>query len=296
MKNQQLNTVCFGEVLWDVLPDSRQVGGAPLNVAFHLQNLGCISNIISKVGDDDLGRELLEFISSRKLNTAFVQNGKSHLTGVAKANISDKNEVTYKILQPVAYDYIEATAANMQLVKESDAFIFGSLVCRSKMTLKTLEELLKVARFKVFDVNLRAPFFSQDIILQLMKTADVIKLNEHELETIATWLNLQGNEEEVIRALALETSTNTICITKGDKGASLFNNQTFYRQKGFPVTVKDTIGSGDAFLAGLIYKILNSTDTDNYLAFACGLGSLTATYNGGTPKITKKQIEEFINS
>ncbi|WP_304234087.1 carbohydrate kinase [Jiulongibacter sediminis] len=296
MKNRKLNTVCFGEMLWDVLPETKQVGGAPLNVAFHLQSLGCNSHIVSKVGDDTLGKELLDFLRTRNLSTEYVQQGKAHLTGVAKANISDKSEVTYKILHPVAYDYIELNDKNKALAEGADVFIYGSLAARNQVTLSTLLRLLTEAKFKVFDVNLRAPFYNREIIEKLLQTADLIKLNEHEVEIISSWLSLEGTEENKIKGISKMYGNATVCLTRGDKGALLYLKDQLYYQTGYSVEVKDTIGSGDAFLAALIYMILSGKSANESLAYACGLGSLVATYQGATPAISFDQIEEFIST
>lgn len=295
MIEQQLNIICFGEVLWDILPETRQVGGAPLNVAFHLQSLGCTATIISKVGDDDLGRELLEFVVERGLDVSFIQHGKTHLTGVAKANVSDSNEVTYKILQPVAWDYIETTDAMLAKNNEADAIIFGSLASRSEITFDTLKTLLLTASYKVFDVNMRSPYDSSEIINELMQVADFIKLNEVELATIAQRMGLSGGEEEQIKAICNAYNAEVICVTKGENGATLYKEGIFYHHPGFPITVTDTIGSGDAFLSALVYKLLSNHSPKDSLAYACALGSLVATKRGGTPKILNEQISEFLN-
>ena len=149
--------VCFGEMLWDVLPTGKQPGGAPLNVAVHLRNFGLEAQLISRVGHDDLGAELLAFVERKGLGTKYVQRGETHLTGVVKANVSNTNEVTYKIVQPVAWDYIQYEPALSDLVQGAEAFVFGSLAARSPVSRETLYRLLQQAALKVFDVNLRPP-------------------------------------------------------------------------------------------------------------------------------------------
>ena len=130
-----------------------------MNVAADLRNFGVNAQIISRVGDDELGVEMVQFLTSKGLPTDLVQIGRTHLTGVAKANISDANEVTYKIVQPVAWDYIQPDPQLTETVRQSDLFVYGSLAARSPMTRDTLLDLLQVARRKVFDVNLRAPHY-----------------------------------------------------------------------------------------------------------------------------------------
>lgn len=125
MKQPQI--ICFGEVLWDVLPSGKMPGGAPMNVAIHLTYNGFSPLIISRVGNDDLGKELVRFLQQKNISTQWIQTGEAHLTGVVKANISDKNEVTYKIVEPVAWDYIQYDEQVGELVAASDVFIYGSL-------------------------------------------------------------------------------------------------------------------------------------------------------------------------
>ena len=250
---------CFGEILWDVLPTSKQPGGAPMNVAADLRNLGLNVQFISRVGSDDLGRELIDFLAQKGIPTDLVQTGQTHLTGVAKANISDSNEVTYKILQPVAWDYIMPEPGLIDVVKQSDVFVYGSLAARSQQTHETLLALLAVAPRKVFDVNLRAPHYDQPIVEELLHKADIAKLNEHELAELSGWHEPEGRTadlQKTMQQLRERYNLETLCVTLGADGAALLNDSGFARQVGFPVEVADTIGSGDAFLAGFLYKTL----------------------------------------
>ena len=151
---------CFGETLWDVLPTGKQPGGAPFNVAVHLHQFSQPVELISRVGDDDLGTELLAFLAGRGVPTTYVQRGHTHLTGVVKANVDNANEVTYKIVQPVAWDYIQYEDALRGLVAGAAVLVFGSLAARTEATRATLYRLLQDARFKVFDVNMRPPHYT----------------------------------------------------------------------------------------------------------------------------------------
>src|SRR4051812_13334193 len=136
-----MSVACFGEMLWDVLPTGRQPGGAPLNVAVHLHNFGLDAQIISRIGHDDLGTELLAFVASKSISTRYVQRGETHLTGVVKANVSNSLEVTYQIVQPVAWDYIQYNAGLSELVQTAEAFVFGSLAARHAPSRETLYRL-----------------------------------------------------------------------------------------------------------------------------------------------------------
>jgi fructokinase len=282
--------VCFGEMLWDVLPTGKQPGGAPLNVAVHLRNFGLEAQLISRVGHDDLGAELLAFVASKGLDTSYVQQGETHLTGVVKANVSDSQEATYKILQPVAWDYIQYDDDLRALVEKAEAFVFGSLAARSSVTRETLYRLLQHAPLKVFDVNLRPPHYSRDVVTYLLRQADVVKLNHHELAELLGWFGVSPAEETALAWLAARFGLQAVCVTKGADGAALWVGRQLYRSPGLVVQVQDTIGSGDAFLAALLTGWLAGQAPADYLAFACAAGSLVASYQGATPAISAAQV------
>ncbi len=292
----QKKIVCFGEMLWDMLPTGKQAGGAPMNVAVHLKNLGLHPTIISRVGNDELGEELVAFVCEKGLSATFIQQGKTHLTGVAKANVSDKNEVVYKLVHPVAWDYITCDEQVEKTVAEADVFIFGSLIARSQESKTTLHYLLEKARYKVFDVNLRSPFYDQETIEYLLAKADMVKMNTHELSLIASWYGEYSDEKSAILFLANLFKISTICVTRGEKGAILFRNENFYEHAGFRVEVTDTIGSGDAFLAALLRELLAEQKPEEALRFACATGSLVATYQGATPLLSYDQIYAVLAS
>jgi len=281
---------CFGEILWDVLPTSKQPGGAPMNVAADLRNFGLNAQLISRVGSDDLGRELLDFLTQKNIPTELVQTGQSHLTGVAKANLSDSNEVTYKIVQPVAWDYIQLEPGMVEVVQQSDLFVYGSLAARSPQTHETLRELLAVAPRKVFDVNLRAPHYDQATVDELMHQADIAKLNEHELLELSGWYGHETDMHRAMQQLRDRYSLDVLCVTLGGDGAILLDAAGFVQQAGFSVEVEDTIGSGDAFLAAFLYKTLQNSPAQNALEFACATGAYVATQRGATPSFTEQTI------
>ncbi len=294
-KTMKTTITCFGEVLWDVLPTSRQAGGAPMNVAFHLRNFGVNSQLISRVGDDELGKELLDFLREKGIPTDYVQVGQTHLTGVAKANISDSNEVTYKIVQPVAWDYMQLEPGAVDLVGQSDLFVYGSLAARSSQTHETLRSLLSVARRNVFDVNLRPPHYERATVEALLHQADIAKLNEHELAELSGWSagsgdGITGYLESTMAQLRDRYGLDTLCVTLGADGAALLDGTGFYQQAGFPINVADTIGSGDAFLAAFLTKTLQGETPQKTLEFACATGAYVATQRGATPTFSAETI------
>ncbi|MBP6100345.1 MAG: carbohydrate kinase [Flavobacterium sp.] len=288
--------VCFGEVLWDVLPTESIAGGAPMNVAIRLQSVGIQSSIISKIGNDQLGQSLIDMITDRKVETSLIQIDKQLPTGEVLVHLDAKGSATYDIVYPSAWDGIVVNDSNINAVKAADALVFGSLACRDQVSKSTLFELLPHAKYTVFDVNIRPPFYSISLLLDLMNLSDFIKLNDDELLEVASELGSKSKDiEENIQFLSQLTDTETICITKGDKGAVLYKDNTFYTHEGFNVEVADTIGAGDSFLAALLSKVLYQDDCNDALEYACAVGALVASKKGANPTITSDQIFEMIN-
>ena len=288
--------ICFGEILWDILPTGQQPGGAPFNVAVHLHQLGQPVQLISRVGDDELGRELLAFIESKGIDTAHVQRGKTHLTGIVKANVDDANEVVYKIVQPVAWDYIQYDDKLAELVANADVLVYGSLAARQVDTRETLYRLLPHARLRVFDVNLRPPHYTKEVTKYLLSKANLVKMNHHELAEVMEWFGRGPVQDraEAMQWLAERYQLQGVCVTCGADGALLWTGGQLYQAPGLSVEVCDTIGSGDAFLAALLTGWLAGTEPAAMLRFACAAGALVATQQGATPALTAADVAELL--
>ncbi len=287
---------CFGEVLWDVFPNHKKIGGAPLNVALRLQSLNANVTLISAIGNDSLGKEFLKQVAPYKLNTKCIQKNTTYPTGYVDVKLDLQGSASYTIKQPVAWDFIETTHENINLVKESNVFVFGSLSCRNEVTRQTLLELLKYADFKVFDVNLRPSFYTFDLLETLMYKADFIKFNEEELTLITTKISLNTVDiKDAMQFVANTYKTDYICVTQGDKGAILLINGNFYETLGYATTVKDTVGAGDSFLATLLYQLANKTDPNDALKYACAVGALVAGKEGANPYVSNSEILMIMN-
>lgn len=285
----------FGEVLWDVLPDTRLAGGATMNVAAHLQRYGLDVSFISRVGHDELGAELLEFMEGQGLSTDFVQTGETHLTGIAKANVSDSHEVTYKILHPVAWDYIQYDALAAKQVAASEYFVYGSLAARDDTTRNALLRYLQAARVPVFDVNLRPPHYTREGVLELLGFARVVKMNEHELVEVAGWIGEFDGEREAMALVMDRYRLNILVLTCGEQGAMVLTPDGQYHQHpGFVVQVADTIGSGDAFLGAFLFKTATGHPVNDALEFACAAGAYVAGKTGALPVFAETDIEAMI--
>jgi fructokinase len=287
--------VCFGEILWDVLPAGVMPGGAPMNVAYHLKKLRLEPTLITRVGHDQWGKELIQLMEKNEISTDHFQIDYDLQTGKVIANVIDSTNVTYDIIAPVAWDQIEWDHSFEQSVADSEYFVFGSLATRNQKSRNTLYKLLELAKTKVLDINLRPPFFNRQIIEELLTRTDLLKLNDHELEFITGWFSQYESEEDRIRLLQDQFNILTIVVTKGDKGCTVVNNGTIYKHNGFGVRVADTIGSGDAFLAGFLCSQLREFSFPSALEYANALGALVATYDGACPDYKEQEIHQLIN-
>ena len=278
--HKPVTIACFGEILWDVFPDQALLGGAPLNVAMRLHSLGADVHMISCLGNDDLGKRALKEIKGRTLPTGGISIHESLPTGVVQVSLTD-GIASYEILQPVAWDEIPISKETISRVRESDALVYGSLALRSAHNLNVLLELGKHARHLVFDINLREPFYNDELIEKLIHRCDTLKLNDEELVYVGRLfsINDEGISEQLKRLSEL-TNTMTICVTLGDKGAVLFHKGSFFRHPGYQVKVQDTVGAGDSFLAGLISGLFTGQSPDSSLDLACALGGIVASKAG----------------
>jgi fructokinase len=294
--NYNTPAICFGEVLWDVLPEGPQPGGAPLNVAYHLNKLGITSSIISKIGDDAPGHELEALIDSWGIKKQFLQVDKQHATSEVIAKMSNGNEVSYEIVFPVAWDFISSDSNIFSSLNPSVYFVYGSLASRNEASKNTLFELLESDAIKVFDINLRPPFIGQDLLKILLKKADIVKFNQAELELVQIMFGGPlTNEVNQVRFIMDKFLVKEVIITKGESGASYYITDKVYHMWGKEVKVTDTIGSGDSFLAAFIANHYRREKPENILKNAIAMGAFIATKKGGCPDYLLSNYKEFRN-
>ena len=291
----KIKAVCFGEVLWDVFPDKARIGGAPLNVASRLSATGIETEIISRIGTDQKGNDILAYLRSNNVGTENIQTDATYPTGMVNVTLSRGGSATYEIAYPSAWDKIEVSGSSMNAVTKADIFIFGSLVCRDKISRNTLFDLLEAANYKVFDINLRPPHYQKETLQKLMQKADFIKFNDEELFEIVAMLGSPFNSlEQNISFISEKTNTKSICVTKGSHGAVLLSEGKLYYNSGYQIKVKDTVGAGDSFLASLIAKLLTKENPQKALDYACAVGALVAGSEGANPKLEAEEIQKFM--
>jgi fructokinase len=297
MKNIRFNEIiCFGEVLWDVLPAGKKPGGAPLNVAIHLKKQGINSAIVSSIGADSEGAELKQFLIAAGVDVRFLETDSSLPTSEVLVHLDAQKNATYEICEPVAWDNIQLNSKLESKAVKAGIVIYGSLASRNRTTRETLLHLLKSSdATRLLDVNLRPPYDSPEVVKDLLGLADFIKLNDEELFRIAAWNNKAGDEKDLIQWMAEFYNCPIICVTRGTNGAALFIGGEIYEHPGFKVNAVDTVGAGDSFLAGLVAGLSENRSPEKSLEYACAVGAFVASQHGAVPHYTKKDTAVLLN-
>lgn len=295
MDSNTPSIVCFGEVLWDLLPSGKIAGGAPMNVAVHARQLGIPAQVISNIGDDALGNELSAFLRHKGVDITLLQTVTAYPTGTVNVTLDYNGSPTYEIVKPVAWDFIHTDKQNTDAARNADAFVYGSLAARHEISRNTLLELLEVASLKVFDVNLRSPYYSDSLVIELLGKADIVKMNDEELQMIGKWLAIDDHEENIAMRIKSHFDLHQLIVTRGSDGAWLFNEDGMMSHSASSVVVQDTIGCGDSFLAAFLSKFLQDESPEHCLEFAAYTGAYVATQKGGTPEFSERHILDLMN-
>lgn len=287
--------VCFGEILWDILPNKITPGGAPMNVAYHLKKLGLEPGLITRVGLDNYGKKLIQLMEKEDISTEFFQMDFELDTGRVTMLPGEGDDIHYDIVKPVAWDNIQWDNGFIPLLADSSYFIFGSISTRCEASRSVLYRLLEIAPFKVLDINLRPPHYSRPILEKLMMDVDMLKLNLGELELLTGWFSDYRSENDRIHALQDRFHIPAIVLTKGSQGSVMNFNGIVHAHPGFRVEVADTVGSGDAFLAGLLFSIAQGTSPPAAIEFASAMGALIASFSGSCPEYERADVRRLID-
>ena len=294
--NTHPEVICYGEILWDVLPTGEVPGGAPMNVAYHLNKLGHTPGVITRIGKDDRGAKLISLLEGKNISTQHVQHDKLLPTGIVYATPNQHNEMAYDIVAPVAWDVIEWNIDFETLFADDTYFVFGSLIARNLTSRSTLLKLLSIAKNKILDVNLRPPHYSVDFLRDLLTYADIVKMNLDELNFISSWFGDLSSTEERINVVRDKFELDTVIVTKGGDGALLAINGKIYSHPGFKVVVQDTVGSGDSFLAAIISGLIEKRPPEHILEFACAVGALVTSKKGGWPEYEMEDVKTILKA
>jgi fructokinase len=293
--------ICFGEMVWDFHGEKKMAGGAPLNVGLHLQQLGLQTRLFSALGADALGNEFMKILGEHQEFLADVQVHPHLPTGKVVVDSSILASASYEIMGPSAWDEIHFQAAWIPLLEQSSALLFGSLACRNTRSYQTLLSCLSHSNFGVFDINLRPPFVDYSKIGQLMEFAHLLKINEEELISLLQFfcpeVSLSSMPAENL-SLWMQYAhqrfpTRIFCLTLGDKGAMVGQEEQIFYNPGYKVKVQDTVGAGDAFLAGFLFQLIKGETLSLCLDYGCALGALVASKEGGTPSYREEEIWEI---
>ena len=269
----------YGEMLWDVFPDIAVPGGATMNVALGLRKLGADVIFMSGCGKDKQGDDLITYLAENGLTNHLIQRN-DYPTGVVNIKLSENHDASYEIVFPSAWDHIQKPG----VLPEFDVLVFGSLCCRHHTSYNTLLSLLETNSLKVFDVNFRPPFVDQRIVEQLLRKADIVKMNREELLEIAGWTEINSTElEDLANSVLQKYEIKLLCVTLGLDGAFLQQDDLKIYQPSFEVVTADTVGAGDAFLAGFIHHYISHKPLKEALQFACRLGAYVASKKGANP-------------
>ncbi|RLJ31666.1 fructokinase [Chryseobacterium sp. 7] len=298
MEYKKNKAVCFGEVLWDIFPgEQKRVGGAPFNVAYHLSKMGVEVDMISSIGDDQLGRDLLDKMKNWNIPVDHVQINTEYPTSTVIATVDENNDAHYDIVEGVAWDFIEATPENQEILNTTDALVFGTLAARNGKSRNTLFQLLELSDYNVFDINLREPYYEVGMIKDLLHKTHLAKFNKAEMRMMLDFLGKEyTTEEDGVKFLQDKFDLEEIIISKGSKGALYASGGNFYLYPTIPITVKDTVGSGDSFLAGFLSKKLEKGSTvHEIMTQAVSLGAFITSQEGACPEYSLDDFIRFKN-
>ena len=285
--------VGIGEILWDMLPSGRQLGGAPANFAWFARALGAESYVVSSIGRDPAGRDILSKLEAMEFSRRYISVDRAHPTGVVEVKLDRSGKPAYDIRRNVAWDFIRFTPALRSLAREVEAVCFGSLAQRSSVSRQTIRKFVSLmpdSTLKICDINLRQSFYDRKLICDLLNLANVLKLNDDELITITKLFSIRGGEADRIRSLMRRFRLKVVAVTRGAKGAVLYCLDGVYPAAGVKVTIVDTVGAGDSFTAALVMGLINGVEKATIIKSANRLAGYVCGRPGATPMLSRDMI------
>ena len=278
----------FGEILWDLLPSGKQLGGAPANFAYHCSALGAEAYPVSCTGNDEPGAEIRKLLLHKGISDDYLAVDPHHPTGTVTVSLSSSGIPSYVIHEQVAWDFIPMNEKMTLLASRLDAVCLGSLSQRSPMSRHTLQQFLKTLKtscLKVFDINLRQHYYLPEIIKESLQISDILKLNDGELEVLTPLLELSGTEGEKLSQLLNRFKLQLVALTKGEKGSVLVTPAGFSEVEAPQVKVADTVGAGDAFTAALTVGWLKKEPLKKIHRNANRLAAWVCSCHGAMPPV-----------
>ena len=275
----------LGEILWDMLPAGKQLGGAPANFAYHVCRLGGNGWAVSAISDDELGREIKNTLSTKKLNTILEEVNEP--TGTVQVTLNAAGVPTYDITEGVAWDHIPFTERIGNLAKETSAVCFGTLAQRSpesRATIYKFIENMPAGSLKVYDINLRQKYYDKEVISSSLRLADILKINDEELEIVSKMLCLSGTSEERCRAISREFNLKFVILTMGGDGSKVILEDRVHLSTPGKINIVDTVGAGDSFTAAFILAYLRGESIEKAHTLATEVSSYVCTKAGAMPE------------
>jgi fructokinase len=286
--------VGLGELLWDIFPTHKELGGAPANFAYISSLLGDEAIVASRISTDALGDEALARLDGLGLDTTHVQRDPAHPTGTVAVELASDGQPRFEITQSVAWDFLAWTPQLEDLAKRTDAVCFGSLAQRGLHSRETISRFVRATResaVRIFDVNLRQAFYSAEVLAASSQSADILKMNHDEVPIVMQSLGAPSLEEvQSSQWLRRRFDLKLVCVTRGNKGSLLVSKAGVDEHPGHPVTVADTVGAGDAFTATLVHHFLRGSSLSAMNEAANHMGAWVASKQGGTPPMDAAQI------
>jgi fructokinase len=300
----RVRIVSVGEILWDVIGENEYLGGAPLNFAAHAQKLGHEVYPLSAVGADRRGHEAIDMLKGRGMSTEFIQVLPDRPTGTAIVELDMEGKPTFRIVRPVAYDFVDLTDHELKRIAKlnPDWICLGTLYHMSGHSLGSTKKLLQAVpnAHRFYDINLREGHWSLATIEQLSSLASVVKLSDSEAESLdATVDASEGPSDSIERFCRRWTDrfgSETMCVTLGERGCAIFKDGNFTRTAGYHITVADTVGAGDAFSAALVHGLSQGWDSEHIACWANAVGALVASRSGAIPDWTIAEAQALMKA
>ena len=290
----------LGEVLWDLLPGGRQLGGAPANFAYHAHALGAESLVVSRVGRDDLGRDLLERLNTLGLSTSGIAVDPVAPTGSVSVTLDPTGKPAYTIHLDVAWDFLETDPEGLRAAAGADAVCFGTLAQRHPVARESIRRVLQATRpdaLCIFDINLRQRFWSREVIVESLALATVLKLNDEELPILADLLGWPAEDDDRLLArLAERFDLRAVALTRGARGSLLWTAGRTWSWPGSDLKVADTVGAGDSYTAALTLGLLSGKAPEDILRIAHRVADFVCTQSGATPPMPADFADEFVGA
>jgi fructokinase len=291
--------LAIGEILWDLLPGGRQLGGAPANFAYHAHALGADARLVTRVGDDPLGHEILERLGALGVSTDLVAVDPAAPTGTVSVELLEGGQPRFTIHDDVAWDELSVTPAALDAAVHAEAVCFGTLGQRCQTSRRAIRALVAASPptgLRVFDVNLRQAFYSREVIEASLELASVLKVNDDELPVVAQVLGLPGSPDEQVVDLAGRFDLRLVALTRGARGSRLYSRGRWADHPGLRIEVADTVGAGDAFTAALALGCLAGWDLDAINEAANELAAFVCSQPGATPPLPDRLRHRFVNA